>query len=156
MKPNNLKIWNTLTWLLVIAQWAYLLLFIFMLPNTIPTHFSITGTPDSYGSKHTLFILPSITFGIAVLFAYLYTKPQIYNYPVAVSAANQDQLYKLGQQLLFRVNLWIQSFCLILLVYVVHIAQIGQGSLPALAIALFIFGLLAIIGNCLRKMMKLA
>jgi uncharacterized membrane protein len=52
----------TLIWLLVVYQG---------LPDTIPTHWNLSGEADSFGSKNTLFIMFAVMIGINLLLPFL-------------------------------------------------------------------------------------
>lgn len=59
-----------------IAVWAVVLYYYVQLPNTIPTHYGLNGTPDAYGSKLIVLIEPVVLtllvayFTIAIRFRY--------------------------------------------------------------------------------------
>ncbi|MGG7077148.1 DUF1648 domain-containing protein [Clostridium sardiniense] len=50
----------TLSTIILILQWIYVVKAMYTLPNIIPTHFGFSGIPDSFGSKFTLLGLPII------------------------------------------------------------------------------------------------
>jgi uncharacterized membrane protein len=66
------------------------------LPETIPTHFNAAGEPDGFGSRMTIWLLPSIS---VIMFAGLYALtlvPWIWNYPVNITPENAQRLYSHG------------------------------------------------------------
>lgn len=87
--------WITLAilWILILYQYK-------ILPATIPVHFNTTGEADNYGDKSTIFLLPiigSVLFiGITILNLY----PQVFNYPVKITADNAARQYTLTTRLL--------------------------------------------------------
>ena len=50
--------------LLVFSIFFYTFYYYGKLPEVIPTHFNAAGTPDSWGPKGTIIILPVLSFGI--------------------------------------------------------------------------------------------
>lgn len=63
-KFNTLDTAAIIIWLLPAAY----LLYIFPgLPNTLPVHFGLNGTPDRYGSKNEFLVGPLILMGMSVL-----------------------------------------------------------------------------------------
>lgn len=40
----------------------------FYLPDTVPAHFGVNGTPDRYGSKYEAFLLPGITLILCIIY----------------------------------------------------------------------------------------
>ena len=78
---------------LLLAHWADL-------PATIPIHFGPSGSPDSWGSKYVLLILPGVSTAIYVLLTVLSRFPHRYNYIVAITAKNAGAQYLLGRNFL--------------------------------------------------------
>lgn len=56
------------------------------LPELIPTHFNIAGTPDSWSAKNSiwLFFVPVINLAIYLLFLLLYRHPQYTSWPTTL------------------------------------------------------------------------
>jgi len=72
-----------------------------ILPHTIPTHFGVSGKPDGWGSKETIFLLPSI--GILLIYipiTLLSRYPHIYNYICPITEQNAVEQYYLARLLL--------------------------------------------------------
>jgi len=70
------------------------------LPDEIPIHYGLTGDPDSYGAKATLFILPLITVILYAGFTILRKYPHVYNYPVEITQENAGIQYSLALKLI--------------------------------------------------------
>lgn len=66
------------------------------LQDTIPTHYNLTGTADSYGNKIAIWIFPLVAFlmysGLSILTKY----PHKFNYPVTITDQNVRKVYKSG------------------------------------------------------------
>jgi Protein of unknown function (DUF1648) len=62
------------------------------LPAQIPTHFGISGTPDDYGAKSNLVVLPAIAMVLYGLLTAVSFFPRAFNYPIAVTDENRDRL----------------------------------------------------------------
>jgi hypothetical protein len=76
--------------------WLYTLIHFTKLPHTIPTHFNIKGEIDDYGSKYTLWILPSVITFIFILFRILYNYPNKFNYLVKITNENAEKQYRIA------------------------------------------------------------
>jgi uncharacterized membrane protein len=67
------------------------------IPETIPTHFGITGKADTWGNKYTILLFPSILLilftGLTILIRY----PHIYNYLFPITEVNVHRQYKLAR-----------------------------------------------------------
>jgi uncharacterized membrane protein len=66
------------------------------LPDIIPVHFNASGTPDGWGRKATIWILPVITVVISLALILLpRMAPNSINYPVKITSANTESQFKL-------------------------------------------------------------
>ena len=66
------------------------------LPSRVPTHFGISGRPDAFGDKSSLFLLPAVTIALYTLLTVLSFFAQTFNYPVRVTDENRPRLHALG------------------------------------------------------------
>lgn len=81
-------------WVLLVGIWGFILFYFKNLPDIIPTHFSIDGTPDGFSNKGMIFLLPSI---ITVLFgglSILNRYPHRYIYGVSINPLNAKRNYQ--------------------------------------------------------------
>ncbi|MFQ5447690.1 MAG: DUF1648 domain-containing protein [Saprospiraceae bacterium] len=76
------------------------LIHLHQLPDEIPTHFNASGTPDGYGSKMTLWLLPLIGIGQYVLLTFIARYPQSYNYPVKITGENAVRQYLIAVRMI--------------------------------------------------------
>lgn len=58
------------------------------LPERIPIHFNGAGTPDGYGPRSSIFLLPGIGMVVYLLLTILSGFPNLYNYPVKITPEN--------------------------------------------------------------------
>jgi uncharacterized membrane protein len=84
-------------WLLVVYYWP-------SLPDMIPSHFNVRGEVDDYASKYIILLLPVIGGATWGLIAFFGNKPNLYNYPVKITAQNKEVQYKLARRLLTLMN----------------------------------------------------
>lgn len=61
-KKEMLKTWIVVVFAIIIAVVG-----IFIMPDTIPTHFGPSGEPDAWGSKYTVLMYPAILVLVSVL-----------------------------------------------------------------------------------------
>jgi len=79
-----------------------------ILPETIPTHYGFSGTPDAFGSKYTYIILPLIGTVLFFLLTVLNRYPWIFNYPSAITSENAPVKYRNATRALRLLKLFIQ------------------------------------------------
>src|SRR4051794_9461330 len=84
----------------LIGMWSLAIYYFFILPDTIPVHFGASGQPDSYGKKATIFILPVTGLIIFMMMSIINKYPQVYNYPVKITAANAAKQYTNGTKII--------------------------------------------------------
>ena len=84
------------------------------LPEKIPSHFNIRGEVDGYGSKSSLFILPTIASMLFIGLAVLSRFPHSFNYPVKISNTNAMYQYSISLRLLRILKLVIMMVFLVI------------------------------------------
>lgn len=63
------------------------------LPETIPTHFGISGEPDGWGSKNTLILLFALNIFLYLMMTILNRFPHTFNYVVEITEKNAWEQY---------------------------------------------------------------
>ncbi|MHB9149410.1 MAG: DUF1648 domain-containing protein [Thermoleophilia bacterium] len=66
------------------------------LPARVPLHFAVDGTPDGWGDRWTVWVLPAVAVVMNIGPAVLERYPRIYNYPVRITEANAARQYGLA------------------------------------------------------------
>jgi len=69
------------------------------LPSQVPTHFDLSGLPNSYGAKSSLWTLPTVTILLYCLLSALSRFPGAFNYPFAVAQEERARLQSLMVEL---------------------------------------------------------
>lgn len=135
--------------------WTFCVRAYTILPETIPTHFNFKGVADDFGSKATIFILPSIATAIYVLMTYLNQYPHIFNYMVKITEENAENQYRSATRMLRWVKLFVVVlFSIISIMITTSINNPGLSrwlgsSLPVI-IALFTFYTIVYVVNSAR------
>ena len=74
------------------------------LPDIVPTHFGLDGTPDDYGSKSFIWFLPGLGVALYVGLSLLNRVPHVFNYPVEITPVNAKKQYYLATKLVRVLN----------------------------------------------------
>ncbi len=108
----------------VVVMMALPLVYYRMLPDLIPSHFNITGKPDAFSGKATVWVLPVAGLVLYTGLTILNKYPHLYNYPVKVTEENASGIYKYAVRALRIMNSVLACvFC-----YIVNtIIQIATG-----------------------------
>jgi uncharacterized membrane protein len=99
LSPTD-KVAELLAVVVLIVFWIYTLVSYKSLPDVIPTHFVSDGKADGYGLKWTILTLPAIALLLYIGLSILGRYPHKFNYPVEVTQANAETLYRSGAQML--------------------------------------------------------
>ncbi len=70
------------------------------LPQTIPTHFNAAGSPDGWGGKTTLLMLPIFEAAMYIMLTVIERFPKIYNFPVEITEKNALLEYQTARETL--------------------------------------------------------
>lgn len=112
------------------------------LPETIPTHFNLSGTPHGWGDRSTLLVLPGLSIVAFLGLSLLVRVPHLYNYPVQITEENRERQYALARLLVraLRAEILVAFACL---EWGVVVAALGRTPtipvLPMLASLMLIF-----------------
>lgn len=88
------------SWIIMTALWIFMIAEMKKLPEIIPSHFTVNGEIDDYSDKATLWLLPSIGTVLFLGLTWLNRFPQIFNYPVKITAENAVKQYKMATRLI--------------------------------------------------------
>jgi uncharacterized membrane protein len=80
--------------ILLICIIAYTLLEFNALPDRIPRHFDATGSPDAFGNKGMILIMPAINTIVFIIITFAQRAPHIHNYLVKLTAENILRQYQ--------------------------------------------------------------
>ena len=122
--------------LLITAPLAYAAYLYPSLPDTIPTHFNISGEADAYGGKDSIFLGPGIMAVVGIFVFILLSN--IKSFDPKRYKADDDNLYK--KFALFTVAFLSMIGFIIVFSASNHSITIGKLLLPALGIAFAGFG----------------
>ena len=100
----ELTLWDKslemLGWFILIMFWILTILNYSNIPGTIPTHFDLTGKPDGFGDKSSIFILPVISSVLYIGMTILNRFPHIFNYPTKITNQNAERQYTIATKLI--------------------------------------------------------
>lgn len=98
------------------------------LPEVIPTHVDLRGEADDFGSRSSLLWLNALMLVLGVLLAWLSLKPRSFNYPLELTEANAQPVYREGERMMV---LLLAALAVVHLGVVLAVA--GQGGAVLIA-----------------------
>jgi uncharacterized membrane protein len=108
IERNALDILETIVSLsCLVGVAAYLILAWGTIPNQVPTHFNAAGEIDSMGGKHSLLLLPIVSWLLYGLMTLIERFPQAWNTGVFVTENNRDAVYRLLKNMMAMVKMFI-------------------------------------------------
>lgn len=123
------KIFNLISLFLIIVMGIYIGVEYPSLPEEIPTHFNLSGEPDSWGSKATIWILVAVSIFLYFLLSFL---PKM-----DILATNNVMKNVELRQLMVNVLLFLVSLLFFYIVY--ETIQVGKGLKQNLGNGTFVF-----------------
>ncbi|AOM76861.1 DUF1648 domain-containing protein [Pedobacter steynii] len=103
--------------LLLLTGWTYLVLAYSKLPESIPTHFSISGKPNAFGHKSDLYNLMTVATALYLLLTIANLFPQYFNYLRSITAENARRQYTIATRILRYLKVMI-VFIFVALVWI--------------------------------------
>ena len=149
-KPHYTKVEIILEVISILALLLFLIVTFLLwpsVPQRIPTHFSWSGLPDSWGSKGMFPIMLYVTLFIFILLSIISRFPRAINFPIPI---NEDKS-KSHLQLRFSLILWLKAELVLFISYIglqgirVALGQSeGLGSYLTPILLVVLFGTIAI------------
>lgn len=97
--------------IVLIATWGFTIYRFNKLPDSIATHFDLSGKPNEFGSKYTICVLPIIITFVYILIFKLNRNPHKFNYLTTITEQNAYKQYKLASRMmrviLFNITLML-------------------------------------------------
>lgn len=112
------------------------------MPERIPMHFNAQGQADRMGSKYALFMVPLIGLALYTLLTALGRSPQLYNYPVKITAENKSFQYGLAVRF---IRLLKTVLMLLLAALTMMLSAVAMGSIKNLGVGFLPLFFIAII-----------
>lgn len=103
-------------WLLLLITCILAVYQFYTLPQIIPVHYNLSGTPDRYGNKSSLFILPAIAIILFIGMTWLNKYPHVFNYPVNITPDNAEMQYRFATRLLRYMKMILALIFLLILI----------------------------------------
>jgi uncharacterized membrane protein len=131
-----------LSWLFIIAMWGIVGANFFSLPDTIPTHFNAEGKVDGYGEKYTILLFPAVITIVFFLLSEVSKRPWHFNYVVAPTPENYQELYRLNIRMLRIIRLVVAVMGTYVAYAIIRGAKEGGYDLSFWALPVFLAGMI--------------
>lgn len=156
LKFNNIeKVMIIISIIVMLLMWAYVLLNIKHIPSEIPTHFTINGKPNSWGSKNTIFIMPIICSIMVGLLIFISRIPRFFNYPIKITEKNAEKQYRNSGQLMLVLAIELSLVFLYIEYKIIQSAlglSLGLGNYFFFVFIVILFGTIIFFTRRMRKL----
>jgi len=132
------KLSELFTFTIVVLLWVYIFIHYSNLPEIIPIHFNASGKADGWGSKLTLFILPTIATILTIGFKLLAKIPHHFNYLIEITQENATRQYTIALKGLIYLNLAINLTFAFIVYQTISAVNYEEVELGTWFIAVFI------------------
>jgi uncharacterized membrane protein len=103
------------------------------LPERVPTHFGVGGTPDAFGSRMSVWVLPAIAVVMVLVFRVLSNYPHHFNLPVKITPENAEIEYRKAIRLMQMMSI---SLILVFLILTIQTSRVALGHASGLGMAI--------------------
>lgn len=107
-------------WMCLIVMWSITLGHYKTLPDTIPTHFALSGEADGFGAKSTLIMLCGVGTVLFVAMSAFHYVPHWFNYPRPITPDNALAQYTTATRLLRYIKLAVAVIFLSVCLYTIY------------------------------------
>lgn len=130
------KVLEAVALISVLANAAIIVISFPGLPDIIPNHFDLSGAPNHYGSKNTMWIMVAVSVFIYTITGLASMYPESFNYPSQKN--DKESQYKLGAKLMRSLKAGILLFITIVTCVIIQSAKTGTAKGAAWIIALIL------------------
>lgn len=137
-----------LRWISVLASLgttAWILVRYSSLPDTIATHFDVSGQADDWGPRWSILVLAGVMLLMSLGIGALSTRPRFFNYPSGITASNAQAVYREGERMLVWTLLAMQAIYL----------GIAWATLERGGGLLLVVGLMALVGASILGIIRI-
>jgi uncharacterized membrane protein len=104
------------------------------IPQTIPSHFDLSGKADAMGSKSFLLFVPRIVVFMYAMLTVISRFPHIFNYPFPVTEDNAERLYRVAREMMAWIktlDIWFVTlmYWTLLQVATGHVTGLGASAM---------------------------
>jgi len=128
MHYNTLEIAaEALTAVALIACIVLLIMYYGDLPDSIPSHFGLSGEVDEFSGKSSLFLMLGLNIFLAIALTLVSFKPHNFNFQVVITKENAQAQYTMARRMIIITKMFIAWLFFSLQLQTINIA-LGKAS----------------------------
>jgi hypothetical protein len=149
------KTMEIISWVFFLLMWGIIIANFFSLPDSVPTHFNVEGKVDGYGEKYTVLLFPAVITAGFILLREVAKRPWHFNYIVAPTPQNYQELYRLNIRSLRIIRLVVAVMGTYVAYAIIRGAKEGGYDLSFWALPIFLVGMISPAVVAIVKSLKL-
>ena len=108
--------------------------------KSVPINFDGDGTPEAWGDKTSLLIIPAVSIFLYAGLTILNRSPHIFNYPVPITEENASKQYQLAKSLISTLKFTTTGLFLYIQLQTINVAKEVQDGLETSFLVLIVVG----------------
>ena len=136
------KTMEIISWVFFLLMWGIIIANFFSLPDSVPTHFNVEGKADGYGERYTVLLFPAVITAGFILLREVAKRPWHFNYIVAPTPQNYQELYRLNIRSLRIIRLVVAVMGTYVAYAIIRGAKEGGYDLSFWALPIFLVGMI--------------
>ena len=131
-----------ISWVFFLLMWGIIIANFFSLPDSVPTHFNVEGKADGYGERYMVLLFPAVITAGFILLREVAKRPWHFNYIVAPTPQNYQELYRLNIRSLRIIRLVVAVMGTYVAYAIIRGAKEGGYDLSFWALPIFLVGMI--------------
>jgi uncharacterized membrane protein len=136
------KTMEIISWVFFLLMWGIIIANFFSLPDSVPTHFNVEGKADGYGERYTVLWFPAVITAGFILLREVAKRPWHFNYIVAPTPQNYQELYRLNIRSLRIIRMVVAVMGTYVAYAIIRGAKEGGYDLSFWALPIFLVGMI--------------
>jgi hypothetical protein len=149
------KTMEIISWVFFLLMWGIIIANFFSLPDSVPTHFNVEGKADGYGERYKVLLFPAVITAGFILLREVAKRPWHFNYIVAPTPQNYQELYRLNIRSLRIIRLVVAVMGTYVAYAIIRGAKEGGYDLSFWALPIFLVGMIGPAVVAIVKSLKL-
>ncbi len=116
---------------LLLICWVLAIYGFYILPESIPVHFDMSGKVTRYGSKFNIFLMPLIATVLFIGMSILNKYPHVFNYPYPITPENAEKQYRTASRLIRWLKFLTVTLFLFIDIVIIQAARYSTNIIPS-------------------------
>jgi uncharacterized membrane protein len=116
---------------LLFICWVFAIYGFYILPDSIPVHFDMSGKVTRFGSKFNIFVMPLIATVLFIGMSILNKHPHVFNYPYPITPENAEKQYRSASRLIRWLKFMMVALFLFIDIVIIQASHYSTNIIPS-------------------------